>query len=119
MPPGFWRIGSTGDWPLVIAVVTEGAAFSISATRICHGDGSFRASGRRGAPPVPGWRRNAIFRPSADQAGEVSRDVEAAMNRIGSPDVYNPMKLWSVRSDTNASVRPSGDHAGDSLVPRA
>ena len=29
------------------------------------------------------------------------------------------MKLWSSRFDTNASDRPSGDHTGDSLVPRA
>ena len=29
------------------------------------------------------------------------------------------MKLWSPRFETNASVRPSGDHAGDWLVPRA
>jgi hypothetical protein len=27
-----------------------------------HGD-SVRASGGRGVPPVPGWRRNAIFFP--------------------------------------------------------
>jgi hypothetical protein len=30
-----------------------------------------------------------------------------------------PMKLWSSRSDTNARRRPSGDHTGASLAPRA
>src|SRR5438093_871683 len=29
------------------------------------------------------------------------------------------MRLWSPRFETKASVRPSGDHAGDSLAPRA
>ena len=29
------------------------------------------------------------------------------------------MKLWSPRLETNASVRTSGDHTGDSLLPRA
>src|SRR5712691_4499266 len=28
------------------------------------------------------------------------------------------MKLWSPRFETNASVLPSGDQVGDSLVPR-
>ena len=46
--------------------------------------------------------------------------MDGARYRIGwSVPVNSAMKLWSPRSDTNASVRPSGDHAGDSLVPRA
>ena len=54
----------------------------MSAIITSHGE-SVRASGERGVPPVPGWRKNAIFRPSADQAGCESREVDGAMNRIG------------------------------------
>src|SRR5690349_12695490 len=84
MPPGFWTIGSMGS-PLVIAV-TAGISVALgawtSAIRTDHGV-SVRASGDRGVPPVPGGRRNATFFPSSDQTGEVSRDVDGAMNRIG------------------------------------
>src|SRR5262245_14900393 len=51
--------------------------------------------------------------------GIESRDVDGAMNRMEWPGVNKPIKLWSVRSDTNASVCPSGDQVGASLVPRA
>ena len=81
MLPGFWRIGSTGALPLVTAVVI--AIDCTSATWIVQGNGSGRVIGDRGVPPVPGCRRNAILRPSGDQAGEESREVDAAMNRIG------------------------------------
>src|SRR5450759_4661527 len=77
-------------------------------------------SGERGVPPRPGWRTNTIARPSADQRGSESRDVDAARYRTGwVASVKRPMKLWSSRLETNDSVRPSADHAGDSLVPRA
>src|SRR5213593_3159429 len=110
-------MGSTGMSPLV----TAAAAFkdSTSATKIFHGK-SARARGERGVPPAPGCRRNAILRPSADQAGNESRDVEGATKRIGwSGPANNPIKLWSPRLETNARVFPSGDHNGDSLEPRA
>src|SRR5215831_8561556 len=85
IPPGFWTIGSIGDSPLVttaVAGIVSARVDPISATMRLHGV-SFRAIGDRGVPPVPGWRRNAIFRPSIDQTGCVSRDVEGAMNRTG------------------------------------
>src|SRR5262245_4742804 len=92
-------------------------AVSTSTTRISHGE-STRASGDRGVPPAPGWRKNAILRPSGDQTGEESRDVDGARNQMGLPGLNNPIKLWSPRFDTNASVRPSGDHSGEPLLPR-
>ena len=69
-----------GFSPLVTAVVAFND--SASATMTFHGF-SNRASGDRGVPPVPGCRRNAIFRPSGDQSGNVSLDVDGAMKRIG------------------------------------
>ncbi len=46
--------------------------------------------------------------------------MEGARYVIGwSMPVKSAMKLWSPRSDTNASVRPSGDQTGEPLVPRA
>ena len=98
MPPGFCRIGSTGLSPLVTAVTTEKLlrfslfADSRSAMRIIHGK-SVRASGGRGAPPLPGWRKKAIFRPSDDQAGNESREVDGAIKRIGRSGLNSPMKL--------------------------
>src|SRR6185295_15480809 len=95
IPPGFCTIGSTG-LPLLTAA-TVGALpvllmLLTSATSISHG-ASLRESGDCGVPPVPGWRRNTIFRPSGDHDGSASREVEGAMNRIGCPGVNNPMKL--------------------------
>src|SRR5436190_12063338 len=89
----------------------------ISATITSHLD-SVLANGDRGVPPFPGWRRKAILRPSTDHTGCVSRDVEGAIKRIGWSGINRPMKLWSVRFETNASVLPSGDHVGDSILPR-
>src|SRR2546430_17383958 len=106
-------MGSTGISPLVAAVTVF--RDSRSATTIFHGK-STRASGERGVPPVPGWRRKAILRPSADHAGNESREVEGATKRIDrSTPVNNPIKLWSPRLEPNASVFPSVDHVGDSL----
>src|SRR5215475_9447044 len=68
---GFWTIGSIGDSPLVttaVAGIVFVRADPILATMRLYGV-SFRANGDRGVPPVPGWRRNAIFRPSIDQTG--------------------------------------------------
>ena len=48
------------------------------------------------------------------RARSTARDSESAARAV-----KMPMKLWSSRFETNASARPSGDHAGDSLVPRA
>jgi hypothetical protein len=36
-----------------------------------------------GAPPAPGRRTKAICRPSGDQRGEESREVEGASQSIG------------------------------------
>src|SRR5215470_17710756 len=85
IPLGFCKIGSTGDSPLVITLIA--GTFSVfdpctSATITSHGD-SVRASGDRGFPPLPGWRKKAILRPSIDQTGCESRDVDGAMKRIG------------------------------------
>src|SRR3954462_211225 len=117
MPPGFCRIGSTGESPLVTTVET--AKVWTSATSNVHGGVTGAAPAERGVPPVPGCRRNAIFFPSGDHAGMESREVDGAMNRMGWSCVYRPIKLCSVRLDTNARVRPSGDHVGDSLELRA
>ena len=56
---------------------------------------------------------------SADHIGIESREVDGAKKRIARPGVNNPTKLWSVRSEIKANVCPSGDHVGESLVPRA
>src|SRR5689334_1252201 len=97
--------------PLVATVVAS-SGDATSATMIDH-DCCGSSSGDRGAPPAPGERTNAIFRPSSDHTGSSSRVVFGLMYAIGRPDVNSPMKLWSPRFDTNASVLPSGDHAGD------
>src|SRR5438045_6923511 len=88
-----------------------------SATMIDH-DCCGSSSGERGVPPAPGERTKAIFRPSIDHTGSSSRVVFGLIYRIGCPCVKRPMKLWSPRFDTNASVFPSGDQIGEPLEPR-
>ena len=78
MPPGFWRMGSTGALPLGTAVTarTSPGTAATSATITDQGAGSDRASGARGAPPAPGCLRKAIFPPSPDHKG-ITCDVDA------------------------------------------
>ena len=53
-----------------------------SAVQIAHGVGRGNSTGS-GAPPVPGRRTKARRRPSGDQRGEPSREVEGAIQTMG------------------------------------
>jgi hypothetical protein len=81
MPPGFagWI---HGEWPLATAVTS-----GMSAADVRDLDGPRRCfeprQRRTRAPPAPGSRRNAMLRPSGDQAGIESRKVDGATNRTG------------------------------------
>ena len=113
-------IGAEVGLPAVAPRSSIGAEVGrASAIMIAHGCGCW-TSGDCGVPPRPGCRTNATWRPSPDHDGPASRDVDGARYRIGcDASVKMPMNPWSSRSDTKASERPSGDHAGASLVPRA
>ncbi len=69
---------------------------------------------------IPGMRRKAIRRPSADHAGEESRSTLGAIQVTFRPARSStPTKPWSPRLLTNARRVPSGEKTRPPRPPRA